>query len=747
MPRRRRPQGNVNAPEKINLYRENPLLDLLQEYIPAIDEIRDKEIFLVLGDTKAGKSTLIAELLLAKYGLSFVVKPHPEYGPDEFELLLPPDLDMKAPGLRQKLPELGKYGDKGSVTRAPKIYDGCFCDCPGFNASQSPQEELMAMITTWMLTLKARIRGVMLVVENASLKVPRGMRDLSSLLGQIFVDPCSEAFKKALTLVVTKEPRISPRGVDFQIEGSMASLLSSMEAETKGKQKESLKKQLRILQVMRELIGDHRLVIADPARNVARQRITALLGQLPADGLPRDQFIFKRNDNDETMRNFRMDLQTLIEQLVGAVETAQQQASVLEEATAKYAACQESITLLRRGIGPELMPIRQEIEGIEATIQAVTRQREAKTKELEALQKELVSFDEEILHRTFLCNEAIGTFFGTWGDTIDGATSALAKAGVVTGKKGGAVIGGIAGSISGGPMGTVAGVGAGYAVGFVTGGVIGTTVGVTGGTVFGFFRGIYKANFDQIDKAYAYQGVPFSKVTKGPIVGTNLHGQWSNEYSSGDHTSYSIRYMSNQGEDANGKVEIFVFKRDLPENVQTVQGLRERIAAAEREKQDLQARLAQEQGKLIERKRALETQTRQRLAEKENELPLLQAKVLELKTILTERFLRLLYQDRKSFDLMREFLDFIRVLNGDHTDNEALLRKFEMQCQWMRERFDEYHFAEEEIPMPPNPAAAPDVREAPAFFHAPGAFFAPPATARDAAPADSAGERPQARCA
>lgn len=745
MPRRRRPQGNANVPEKINLYRENPLLDLLQEYIPAIDEIRDKEIFLVLGDTKAGKSTLITELLLAQHGLSFVVKPHPEYGPDEFELLLPPDLDMKAPGLRQKLPELGKYGNKGSVTRVPKVYDGCFCDCPGFNASQSPQEELMAMITTWMLTLKARIRGVILVVENASLKVPRGMRDLSSLLGQIFVDPCSEAFKQSLVLVVTKEPRISPLGVDFQIEGSMASLSSSVEAEA-GKQKDGLKKQLRILQVMRELIGDHRLVISDPARNVARQRITALLRQLPADGLPRDQFIFKRSDNDETMRSFRMDLQTLIEQLVGALETAQQQESALEEATAKHVACQESITLLRRGTGPELTPVRQEIERLEATIQDITKQMEAKIKELELLQKELARFDEEISHRTFFCNATIGTFFGTWGNTITGATSAITKAGAVVGAGTGAVVGGVAGS-AGGPIVAVVGAGAGGVIVGGVGGGVGAAVGAPLGTVAGFFRGIYKANFDWIDQPITYNGVPFSRVVKGPIIGTDLHGQWQGESFSLDHTSYSIRYWSDRGNDANGKVEIFVFKRDLPENVQIVQGLRERIAAAEIEKQDLQARLAQEQGKLIERKRALETQTRQRLAEKENELPLLQAKVLELKTILTERFLKLLYQDRKLFDLMREFLDFIRVLNGDHADNEALLRKFEMQCQWMRERFDEYHFAEGEIPMPPNPAVAPDVREAPPFFHTPGTFFASPANARPAVSADLAGERPQARCA
>ena len=153
----------------------------IEKIYSKIREAENKDIVLVLGNTGAGKSTLINRLLGCKMEPKKIKAKrtaHP-LGPRE-----------------DYYPRMGT-GWK-SETDHPEIYTKNFnyCDCPGFEDTREDEVKIINTIATQMVIEKSRsIKAIMVVIDWPSVEsgVGQNFRDLGKTLGKMFGRKLDEA--------------------------------------------------------------------------------------------------------------------------------------------------------------------------------------------------------------------------------------------------------------------------------------------------------------------------------------------------------------------------------------------------------------------------------------------------------------------------------------------------------------------------------------------------------------------------
>lgn len=163
---------------------------LLKKGTPSDISFKDKDVLLVLGNTGAGKSTVV-------------------------NYLLGYELDRKIGKITSKNPSVvlpAKIGNRAkSETLFPSIYDiqpvdgsrfpYLFCDCPGFWDTRGEDEKICSSILIEMIIRNARSLRAMVVVDYGSLDVSKGddIKRLSKTLKKLIPDtsvPLLFAFNK-----------------------------------------------------------------------------------------------------------------------------------------------------------------------------------------------------------------------------------------------------------------------------------------------------------------------------------------------------------------------------------------------------------------------------------------------------------------------------------------------------------------------------------------------------------------------
>ena len=174
------------------------LNEKITESLEAIEPARDKKMFLVVGATGAGKSTTINYL-----------KRYPMMINEEKGNIIPRNSSIKEPA---------PTGDSiSAVTSYPAVYStdkGYMCDCPGFEDNRGPESRIAISICTEAAVKNSKkIDGLVVVIEDATIRSVRGkgLQDVAHTIGSLFgksgFDPSA-----SIMFVITKgDPRFCTR--------------------------------------------------------------------------------------------------------------------------------------------------------------------------------------------------------------------------------------------------------------------------------------------------------------------------------------------------------------------------------------------------------------------------------------------------------------------------------------------------------------------------------------------------------
>lgn len=170
--------------EEENSQKEETLLKLIIESLDNIEFVRGKEIILLMGATGAGKSTLVNYLLGRKMKIVNGM--------------------MEVEG--QTLAEIGKNPMR-SQTVHPGVYerDGrIYIDCPGLFDTRMLEGMWAKLSTQLLIKNSAQIKGIILVVDHASMLAMRGkpLLDLCESLTIFFKD--TQKLSNSISLVITR---------------------------------------------------------------------------------------------------------------------------------------------------------------------------------------------------------------------------------------------------------------------------------------------------------------------------------------------------------------------------------------------------------------------------------------------------------------------------------------------------------------------------------------------------------------
>jgi ribosome biogenesis GTPase A len=158
-------------------YKIKELQDFIKEAARNAEKAKGKDIVLVLGNTDAGKSTIINYLLGSE-----LEEAENELG----------DVIVKTKDPQKEWAKIGHT--LNSQTFLPSVYvsEDCpfvYCDCPGFNDSRTEEKRLNTTIATQLIINAAEhIRAIIVIIDVADLthRKGEGMKDISIILSRLF---------------------------------------------------------------------------------------------------------------------------------------------------------------------------------------------------------------------------------------------------------------------------------------------------------------------------------------------------------------------------------------------------------------------------------------------------------------------------------------------------------------------------------------------------------------------------------
>jgi hypothetical protein len=642
-------------------YRDGAWPGVLTDNIPAIEKAKGKHLVLVIGNTRAGKSTLVNQLLLPD-GYSMYYEPNPETGVPELCLprALPPNIVFA---------KMGKPLAAAPETVCPGIYGadcGALCDCPGYEAENSLAEKTMAVMNIPLLASVATIRGLVIVVDFPSIAAVggAGFKKLVEKLRSLIVNPNSNNVLQSLLLVVTKAPTLTAKGLktfldsaiaqkEIQIENLMPHTIldkikdilgiaiasqtiiaalrvnSSDSAPVKALRKSArmalegylntsrseqnnqkndarhveikvIEEELAVLHLLSRLIDSDRFVITDPLTTLSRVNLRKRINAFAV--LPREEFSFNSTDSDAF--NFRREIIRLASEFILTVKSFCQNLTELDEQRGQLVAHDESILSLRRllatvnGVNGEFVAqVQREIDGLNIKI---------------LVKKNYLTFKEELIadHKTAK-------------NSVDTAEPVAYKEDSECEKR------------HSGWMG-----------------------------LFGYL-GWTTRMFVYDGRVHGYE-VPYESVKYYAIEGNSINGKIDIKEEPQDKLHYSACYTSDTGKDANVRMIVWVQKKFIPENVLFIRWHGEEIAKREVEKNKIEIALKALEDNLtsltvnmndLNNKERLREKWQNDLSKLESERPGVVAKVDELERIIA------LY--KKQFKEDRLFIDCIAKLVKD----------------------------------------------------------------------------------
>lgn len=206
--------------------------------LPKIKPAENRDIVLVVGNTGAGKSTLIDYLLGCKMkkekrGIRTIAVPE----------------DPKL--------EVAKIGNNmESETLYSAIYSNSefsFCDCPGFMENRTEEEKVFTSINMQLAIESAKsVCSIIVVIDIKSLETDKasGMRNLAKTLSLLLKK--SFDFSKSVLFVITKTSELSEQDIDVQIGDIYSALEKSLKSSKEGEEQDNLRNELNIIKLVQK---------------------------------------------------------------------------------------------------------------------------------------------------------------------------------------------------------------------------------------------------------------------------------------------------------------------------------------------------------------------------------------------------------------------------------------------------------------------------------------------------------------
>lgn len=275
-----KPKGNSSNLIQSSIYKK--LANLMLLSVNSVKKNLNKNIVLVLGNTDAGKSTLVDYLT----GCKMELKRNKETKREEARIV--------------EGKEVAKIGnDPGtSETFYPGIYDSkegyAYCDCPGFMESKGADYEACTMMSTRLAIKSANsVEGILVAINYYHLYHDRALllKNLVTTFISLLDNP--ETHKNSIYFIVTKAP-VDAKEQDIinvlkMIIKSHKNLLDN--STTQAHEYTQLEKELKVLEFMldRIILGN----IFDNGRT--RNRIVSALNR--AVPIKKTKFKYELRDN------------------------------------------------------------------------------------------------------------------------------------------------------------------------------------------------------------------------------------------------------------------------------------------------------------------------------------------------------------------------------------------------------------------------------------------------------------------
>jgi hypothetical protein len=588
--------------EDIFTYRKGEWPAILRATIPAIQKVAGKQIVLVIGNTRSGKSTLINDLLLMPHNLSMEMIQNPVTGISELKLPNIPKGLVLAP--------MGKELAATSTTVYPESFaidKDLLCDTPGFEDANGVEKKLMARMNIQLLTKLSKVKGIVIVIDFPSIEAigGEGFKKLTRTLSALLSDPSEKDIFQSLLLVVTKRPELKITGLEQfindaiklkerEIEGLMPSktlstikkllghlldgnktihqaiqddstdsnrlrlaklaarallekTLTSLKNDNSqppegidDKKIQELNKELAVWYLFRQLIREKRVVIADPIKKESREKIKNYVTTFK-------QFSEKQfsSSNQEThIQRFQSVISGLIWKFTLVGSTFNHHCNNLSQKQEELKVHDERIRFLESQLNQNLSnemaekKCQEEIKRLQNLIDRKMLELNKKIEEIEKLKKERDSLDTD--ESVYLTN-----------DIADEKRRS----------------------------------------------------GWTG--VFGYLG---RTNKELKYNGVNFEGlnVPYSEIRLLAIEGPNTDGEFGKAKESPDKLTYSIPYRSFLGKDANAKINVYVQKRHKPSNVHRINQINNLLEnEKEIEKTNLEAELTKYRRELLDQEKTL----------------------------------------------------------------------------------------------------------------------------------------------
>jgi len=516
---------------------------LIEQQLPRLQSIKEKDVVLVLGATKSGKSTLVNYLLGAQYSLL-------DDG-DGF-----PTAKWESGAAHA---EVGVNDD--STTISPAAYSSptgvTFCDVPGFDDTRSKAEKMCCIGTTAMGIQMARSVQVLVVAlsfngmkEDSASGLRSTALNLSKLLDFREADRILPRFVFCFTKV--DEAKVTKEGLLKKV-GKLSDTFKAnvCKPNLDSEYRESLQASLVVLDIIRSsenlflmnifdqgesrgrLVERCRLFLADASPGIPKERFT--MARLSPEWRDFSGEIFRIVGEGKKWLDFRL-------RLPGEILKKKSDIASYREKIKKSEDNIEALVQKRLSDDQALALVREE----------AARSKEASEGRIEKIQGELeelrlklskIDTDEEVPFPPSICDRLQSP--GYWAVAVASGGTALG----VTGGIGSMMI--LASSFMAGAI-TLPLFAMAYA------GVALTSSGVIGGSV------LVSGDLDKlvsVEKKITHEGVPFIRVQEV------LAGEGTLEFSQFEPSQGKfIAILKRKGQKVEVELLLYVRKRDLPEN-------------------------------------------------------------------------------------------------------------------------------------------------------------------------------------
>ena len=279
---------------------------ILEGHKTISNEIRDKDITLVIGCTGSGKSTLINYLLNNKLRFEYL---------NMEKVAIVDDLSGK-------YPKIGHNSQ--SCTIFPQVFTDqenkiSYCDCPGFFDNRSFEERVSISINTQSAILSSkRIQAIIVVFTQSELQAQRGVlfKSLNKLLNTLIHDFESILPNMIFVLSRPNDNVTSDLFFDFLnneltshtkiLEEKFKNLLNKAKRiiDSETKERESQFKFLSTIVQRRE-----NFIAGNLSNPTCRNQIVSLIKSFRSKSIPKENFNFNSYDQDRmNLNNFMYNL-------------------------------------------------------------------------------------------------------------------------------------------------------------------------------------------------------------------------------------------------------------------------------------------------------------------------------------------------------------------------------------------------------------------------------------------------------